>query len=250
MKRKQTQKIEFDQSIVKSQNLEIPIRPNSGKLAHIIKSPLPPRKATLSQHQNYRKNQQELLQSQDIKVIKIRSITPNQQKIFQYHNASPAKLIQKQPITQSEKKILIIPKRPEKQLFRITKKLNSSAERNNSPCKGRSPNQGYDLYWVNTEQTQEIDQKKQKKNNIREQHYKQQKQEFKKNIPKCAQDFSMTSHKNDLPQLLKNYQQEIKEVRQQYMHDNSPPLNMSEIMEINEDGLSSLAQSTYHHQMH
>ncbi|CAD8189670.1 unnamed protein product [Paramecium octaurelia] len=250
MKRKQTQKIEFDQSIVKSSNIEIPLRPNSGKLAYIIKSPLPPRKATYSQHQNQRKNPKELPLPQDMKIIKIRSITPNQQKVFQYHNASPAKVILRQPITQSDKKILVIPKRPEKQQFRITKKINSSVERNNSPLKVGSANRGYEQYWVNSESTQEIDYKRQKKINIREQHYKQQKQEFQNNIPKCAQDFSMTSHINDLPQLLKNYQQEIKETRQLYMHDNSPPLNMSEIMEINEDGLSSLAQSTYHYQMH
>ncbi|CAK74107.1 unnamed protein product (macronuclear) [Paramecium tetraurelia] len=250
MKRKQTQKIEFDQSIVKSSNIEIPLRPNSSKLAHIVKSPLPLKKSMLSQHQNQRKNQQELPLPQDMKIIKIRSITPNQQRVFQYHNASPAKLIQKQPQTQSDKKILVITKRPEKQQFRITKKINSSVERNNSPFKAGSPNQGYEQYWVNSESTEEIDFKKQKKNNIREQHYKQQKQEFKNHLPKCAQDFSMTSHKNDLHKLLKNYQQEIKETRQLYMHDNSPPLNMSEIMEINEDGLSSLAQSTYHHQLH
>ncbi|CAD8077008.1 unnamed protein product [Paramecium primaurelia] len=243
MKRKYTQKIEFDQSIVKSQNPEIPFRPNSGKLAPIIKSPLPPRKATLSQHQNQRKNQQEMHQNQDIKVIKIRSLTPNQQKLFQHNNPSPVKLIQNQPIAQSEKKIIVIPKRPEKQQFRIANKINSSTEKKNQQLNGKSPNQGQEFNWANTELTQ-------KQNNIREQHYKQQKPEFLKKQPKCAQDFSMTSHKNDLPQLLKNYQQEIKEVRQQYIHDNSPPLNMSEIMEINEDGLSSLAQSTYPHQMH
>ncbi|CAD8085457.1 unnamed protein product [Paramecium sonneborni] len=249
MKKKQTQKIEFDQSIVQNKNSEIAIRPNSGKLAPIIKSPLPPRKATLSQHQKQRKNQQELQLSQDIKVIKIRSITPNEQKIVQYYNASPVKLIQKQQAVQSEKKIIVIPKRPEKQQFRITNKINSSAEKKSSQLKG-SNNQGYEFNWINHESTQIIEFNNQKKNNIREQHYKQQKQEFKKTIPKCVKDFSMTSHKNDLPQLLKNYQQEFKDVHQQYMHDNPPPLNMSEIMEINEDGFSSLAQSTYHHQIH
>ncbi|CAD8170902.1 unnamed protein product [Paramecium octaurelia] len=243
MKRKQTQKIEFEQPIVKSQNPEIPKRPNSGKLAPIIKSPLPPRKATLSQHHNQKKQQQEPLQSQDIKVIQIRSMTPNQQKLFQHNNPSPVKLVQKQQIAQSEKKIIVIPKRPEKQQFRITNKIDSSVEKKNQPFKGRSPNQDQAFNWANTELTK-------KQNNIREQHYKQSKQEVLKHQPKCAQDFSMTSHKNDLPQLLKNYQQEIKEARQQQIHENSPPLNMSEIMEINEDGLSSLAQSTYHHQMH
>ncbi|CAD8082998.1 unnamed protein product [Paramecium sonneborni] len=248
MKRKQTQKIEFDQSIVQNQNSEISIRPNSSNLAQINKSPLIPRKATLSQHQNQRKYQQEPLLSKDNKVIQIRSITPNQQKIFQYNNGSPVKLIQKQLAVQQEKKIIVIPKRPEKQQFRITNKINSSPEKKSLQIKG-SNNQAQEFNSINKESAKSTDFQKLKKN-IREQHYKQQKQEFKIITPKCAQDFSMTSHKNDLPQLLKNYQQEFIEVRKQYMNDNSPPLNMSEIMEINEDGLSSLAQSIYHHQIH
>ncbi|CAD8088877.1 unnamed protein product [Paramecium sonneborni] len=239
-------KTDSDFQIIKSQQSHIssskPI-----KLPLIQLSPAPQKKNNLSLHKHLNKAPPDEASLQSLQTFRGRSVTLNRKNLSQLIQPIPLQALSKQLFVHQQKFQDSFQKTQQEIQYSRQKQIYT--EKNYIDNNQKKIHEA--LYSFNEHKPQlKVEQSFSKKYNLQqEQSYKKQSfQCYQKIIPKYHTEYTKQLLMQ-FPKLLEISNHQYQDQQQKCQTDYERVLNMSEIQEMNEDGLSSIAQSTFYNKV-
>ncbi|CAD8182321.1 unnamed protein product [Paramecium pentaurelia] len=217
------------------------------KLPFLLLSPAPQRKNNLSFHQHPKKVSPDSISTQNFKSFRERSITLNRKNLSQFIQPNPLQSLQRQHIVHKFRFEEQLEKnKSENQQSRDCYNEYIQTDKNNSRCQNNRKIYQNQFKLNDNKTKSKVGQQQTKHNQIqKEQSQKKYSfQCFQKIIPKYHQEYTKQVIKQQ-PNFLEFGNFHYQDNQQKWVTDYEIALNMSEIQEMNEDVLSSKAQSTF-----